>query len=320
MDEPKYVRFELDPDAPVRPWTPERMREAKPITPRVLDPAKMKIVQRPPSAPGVRPAPSAPGGALVSAQKVKDRKSTPWRQVCKLFLDYADGMSGAASGVVIGKEYVLTAAHATASQRGGKIVSGSVVPAFEDGATPFGSYGVGDQFVPAPYSENQASPFDLAVVKVRRCSIGNPNAGRLIGDVVGSCGVVVNLDAQKATGVGYPSHPGGALEMYKEQLSCTLFKQDDGYEDAAPSEFSQGASGGPWFTEVRGATLISGLYASHVIKPDSPYYNYAVSPHFGPDLQYFFQHFIEVVDGAEGGALDPATHSPEPTRGGERSI
>jgi len=289
------------------------MREATPLRPRVLDLARAEILEVPPSD---------PGSVLAQPKKVARTTVVPWVQVCKIFLHYDKPPGHQASGVVVGRDLVLTVGHALFSEENGPALSIEVVPAFEDGAVPYGTFFAEDKFAPDRWKNEFADPFDLGLIKVGRCGDGEYEGGH-IGDIVGWRGIAFNLGAKDATGVGYPLHPGGALEMYSEQLSPRPLVQLPGWGtmDGAPSAFKSqdGASGGPWLTDPQGGvTLIRGIYSSRIDNPNSRFDGFAFGPHFGPELRDFLKRFVNVVESPDTGGLDEATLSADPAGGGKK--
>jgi len=79
-------------------------------------------------------------GNFTSLTRVDDPELFPWRVNCKLFMNF-NGHYYVASGVLIDPMHVLTAGHCVyshESDEGGWATSITVVPAYEDGAQPYG--------------------------------------------------------------------------------------------------------------------------------------------------------------------------------------
>lgn len=88
----------------------------------------------------VSPAPSGPEPlSFGSLTKVTGPSNTDMRVACKIFVTYPNGNQYVGSGMLIDPYHVITCSHMVYnSSRGGLVTSIRVVPAYENGATPYG--------------------------------------------------------------------------------------------------------------------------------------------------------------------------------------
>lgn len=202
-------------------------------------------------------------------EEVADSTDDPFRSIVSIFVTYANGAQSRGTGVVIGPNDVLTAAHVVEDSRfDGAVRSIEVIPGYDEGEEPFGSFRASDRaFFPADPDgdgllSDQDVAFDYAVLTVEQ--------PRPIGRVVEGFGVLA--EAVRPGGslflelVGYP---GFAETRFGEpdMIRATGTEFFDGlvivhdYTDETGLEWA-GASGSPMFVMRNGEPFVAGIFST----------------------------------------------------------
>jgi V8-like Glu-specific endopeptidase len=267
-------------------WTPERMREARPLdllsvgreamlgaAPRKGTPSTVA-----PSAPdlGVMAFPNG-GGAWTGGGKVV---STAGR----VFFTY-QGRTASCSGNAVtsaNKSTVMTAGHCVKLQ-GSWHTNWVFVPGYHDGQAPHGRWTATKTLATPQWTASEDINYDIGAAVVA------PLNGRTLTDVVGGQGLAFN------TGYNLPMYAFGfpAASPYDGEkfIYCSgttnrdfLLSNDHGMT----CNMTGGSSGGPWFTRFDEATG-TGLQSS----VNSFKYNFLPNrmygPYFGADAQNLYQ-------------------------------
>jgi V8-like Glu-specific endopeptidase len=168
---------------------------------------------------------------------------------------FADGYTQSGSGAVVGANDILTAAHVVWSAAHGAATSVTAIPAYDDGAAPFGTYQAKlwsyyqwDLNSDGLVSETEASR-DVAILG--------------FSDRIADKTQMFSLDAGYASGA---VHVSGYPAAYADQTSGLPRMMDDtgtGYEQSGVFHFdgdvevNPGNSGGPvWYQDASGPHLV----------------------------------------------------------------
>ncbi len=268
-----------EPAAEVRDyWTPSRMRAAEPVEEVV--PATAPAPQAPAPVIGgvptyVPPAEaSAPSRAKLRSgaprvelpmlsRLVPDESAAGVRMHGRVFFTIPSGPEAddySCSGTVVNSQnrrVVWTAGHCAYERDGGGYVENwTFIPAYRDGAAPFGEWPAKRLLVTGRYSRAQDIRYDFAAAAVAR----DP-AGQAIQDVVGARGIAFNqVRRQRYSAYGYPVV--GRFAGNRREYSCASDEQGgDRFFPTEPRplaiscDMTGGASGGGWIAP--GGVLLS---------------------------------------------------------------
>lgn len=173
----------------------------------------------------------------------------PYSAIGKVFFQDAAGQSFVCSGSVIAPRIVLTAAHCVFTKQG-FIADLRFVPAFREGAAPYGEWAAVAVLVPDNWVKTKGklpNATDFAVVEVDDQNIGGQV--RRVGDVVGWLGVVLGrLFPNHLHMVGFPGNIDSGLEMH--QVAAGALKKGLQNTVTYGSDMMQGSSGGPWIQNL----------------------------------------------------------------------
>jgi hypothetical protein len=246
-------------------WTPARMRAAEPVeaaVPPATATAPSPVVGGAPSyterasADGTsRARPRDPLVDLPLATAVPDPSAAAVRMHGRVFFTIPTGIergdyscSGTAVDSANGR-VVWTAGHCAYELGGGGYVKNwTFVPAYQDGAAPFGEWPAKRLLVTGRYHRAQDIRYDFAAANVARNA-----SGQSVEDVVGARGIAFSQPRdQRFTVYGYPVE-GLRFEGNRREYSCTGDEQGgDRFLQAEPRpmaigcDMTGGASGGGW--------------------------------------------------------------------------
>ncbi|CAL9539041.1 trypsin-like serine peptidase [Streptomyces sp. enrichment culture] len=266
-------------------WTPQRMREARPLDLLSVDrTAVHKQLRR--GAPATV-APTAPdagvlafphsGGAWTGGGKVVATAG-------RVFFTY-QGRTASCSGNAVtsaNKSTVLTAGHCVKLE-GAWHTNWVFVPGYHDGQAPYGRWTATKTLSTPQWTASEDINYDVGAAVVA------PLDGHALTDVVGGQGLAFN------TGYNLPMYAFGfpAASPYNGEkfIYCSgntsrdfLLSNDHGMT----CNMTGGSSGGPWFTRFDEATG-TGLQSS----VNSFKYNFLPNrmygPYFGADAQNLYQ-------------------------------
>jgi len=260
-------------------WTPQRMREAKPLEYRVGPNGRGRVL-------AVTPLPEA-GASSLTPTVVPNPEEPPNRVEGRIFLKQGR-FFGFCSGTAIDsptRQLVLTAGHCVATGPQGRrhrnVFSSFLefVPAYNGGVAPFGAFVAirGRVFAPKQWTRFGNPDFDMGAF------LANPNSeGVKVADAVGGARIVMDLDRhQQFQAYGYPG------ETRRMRTCASPYLGDDPVTAPFPGPPTQairchwppGSSGGGWLIE--GGTEINGI---------NTYLHFTRDSHtFGP---YFAQETI----------------------------
>jgi len=226
-------------------WTPDRMQSAIPG-----DTLAGKALER-----GNR---SNPG--LVEKGKPATTKGTkgkptiaqsenPVSHIGKVFFTLG-GANYVCSGNAVSSKNgstVATAGHCVNEGPGAYATNFIFVPAYENGAAPYGKWTAKALYAPKAWETNGDMTYDTGF------AVMNPLNGKTLTSVVGGSGVAFN----QARGLTYTSYgyPAAAPFNGETLKSCTGTATDDPNNpqfgsQGIPCDMTGGSSGGPWFMGI----------------------------------------------------------------------
>ncbi len=234
-------------------WTPARMRNAVPATPRLrtglptldgLLPSVGDMVRPPaavPPAPRTRQAlPRAEGGGYSWANGGAIVRTTGRVFFTLGGTDYVCSASAVRSR---NRDTVATAGHCVNAGPGEYASDWMFVPGYRDGSRPYGGWTARRLFAPASWTQDGVidSDFGFAVVNTR--------GGRHLTDVVGAQAIGFNAGRGRYAHLfGYPATGGYDGER---MFFCQGRPRQDEYgtkDQGVRCDMTEGASGGPWLT------------------------------------------------------------------------
>ncbi|MFD5277140.1 trypsin-like serine peptidase [Pseudarthrobacter sp. NPDC058362] len=240
---PSVARASLATAGVAEYWTAERMRNAIPgdvLAKRAVERGVASGASKAVQGKATK-VPSTKGKPTIAAAE------NPVSHIGKVFFTMG-GYNYVCSGNSVAstnKSTVSTAGHCLNEGPGAFATNWVFVPAYENGAAPYGKWAANQLFAPTQWSANGDMTYDTGFAVV------NTNAGgQRLGDVVGGSGVAFNQDrglSYKA--FGYPAASPFNGETLK---SCTGAASNDPYNPQFNSQgiscdMTGGSSGGPWF-------------------------------------------------------------------------
>lgn len=248
-------------------WTPQRMREAKPLEvkrPSRPSPAASRAAARDRRGTAHRVAPEAarPSLETTNFEQVSDPTAPEYRINGAIFLSFGIFGYGRCSGTAVNsgnQSVVFTAAHCVNSGgRDGRWFPGEwvFVPAYRYGQRPFGVFPARWLDTTKQWRRSGSENFDVAAAVV-----GPNNRGELLGEAVGGAGIAWNLKARQTFDVhGYPAEEPFDGETQRICRGVPFIGHDPRsflfpgpLNLAVPCEVTGGASGGGW--TIDGSTL-----------------------------------------------------------------
>ncbi|QDG64363.1 serine protease [Pseudarthrobacter sp. NIBRBAC000502771] len=240
---PSVASVTLDAGAAADYWTPERMQGAVPG-----DTLAGKALER-----GNRSNPALVEKGKPSSTKATKGKPTlaqsanPVSHIGKVFFTLG-GTNYVCSGNAVtstNRSTVATAGHCVNEGPGAYATNFVFVPAYDNGAAPYGKWTAKALYAPTQWASNGDMTYDTGF------AVMNPDAkGRKLTDVVGGSGTAFN----QARGLTYTSYgyPAAAPFNGETLKSCTGTASNDSNNpqfntQGIPCDMTGGSSGGPWF-------------------------------------------------------------------------
>lgn len=226
-------------------WTAERMLTATPG-----DVLAGKALER-----GNRSSPllvEKGKNAEVKATRAKQQQplaqsETPVKHIGKVFFTLG-GANYVCSGNSVSaqnKSTVSTAGHCVNEGPGAFATNFVFVPAYQNGAAPYGKWAATSLIAPTQWSSSGDMTYDTGFAVVSR-----NGSGQYLADVVGASGVAFN----QARGLTYKSFGYPAASPFNGETlkSCTGRASNDPFNpqfntQGIPCDMTGGSSGGPWF-------------------------------------------------------------------------
>ncbi|WP_045730166.1 trypsin-like serine peptidase [Pseudarthrobacter chlorophenolicus] len=182
----------------------------------------------------------------VGASKAKAAKAGSVSHIGKVFFSMG-GANYVCSGNAVtsrNRSTVSTAGHCVFGGPGQEATNFVFVPAYENGAAPYGKWTARDLYTTSEWTASGDISYDTAFAVMNRLD------GDLLTDVVGGSGVAFNQDR----GLDYTSYGYPADKQYNGETlkSCAGTATDDTINpdfttQGIPCDMTSGSSGGPWF-------------------------------------------------------------------------
>ncbi|WP_026537845.1 trypsin-like serine peptidase [Arthrobacter sp. 9MFCol3.1] len=261
-------------------WTAERMRSAVPGD--VLADRAMKRNGKAAAASG--PAETgAPSKVEAAAPKLQSQtlqtkanaSETPVPHIGKVFFtlggtNYVCSGNSVSSG---NKSTVSTAGHCVNEGPGAFATKFTFVPAYLNGAAPYGKWTARALYAPTQWSSSGDMTYDTGFAVMSTLN------GQYLSDVVGGSGLQFNA----ARGLTYKSYgyPAAAPFNGESLKSCSGTATNDPYNpqfntQGIPCNMTGGSSGGPWFIGTSASGYQNSInsygYGSNSTKMYGPYW------------------------------------------------
>ncbi|WP_328993824.1 hypothetical protein OG394_05605 [Kribbella sp. NBC_01245] len=255
-------------------WTPERMRSATPMDQLVRRTGLPSSVDVPKGA-ATSFAPTAfpnggsawtGGGAIVKTEG-------------RVFFTYT-GRTASCSGTAVtsaNKSTVITAGHCVKLD-GAFHTNWVFVPAYNNGATPYGTWTAKKTFATPQWVASEDINYDIGAAAV------NSLNGQSLTDVVGGQGVAFNqARGQRMYAFGYPAAApyDGSKLIY---CSGTVFNAFISNGIGMTCNMTGGSSGGGWFLNFSETTGLGTVNSVNSYKINF-FPNWMFGPYFGTDAQ-----------------------------------
>ena len=171
----------------------------------------------------------------------------PYRAVGKFFLhDPRTGQDFFCGAAVIGARAIVTAAQCiahgspSANQRY-YYTNFSFVPAFDNGAAPYGTWKATSHVVPTAWLTSGMVPNPADFAFIEAADLG----GKTLGSVVGTLGArTFGLRFNHFTTLGYPANLDSAMLMQRNDAQTSFFGGNNTWTQG--SDMGPGISGAPW--------------------------------------------------------------------------
>ncbi|MFF2244629.1 trypsin-like serine peptidase [Arthrobacter sp. NPDC058130] len=266
-------------------WTADRMRNAVPGDVLADKAMNRRMSAKPAAAPLEGAAPStveatAPKkqsqAALAQTPQTKANASeTPVPHIGKVFFtlggtNYVCSGNSVSSG---NKSTVSTAGHCVNEGPGAFATKFTFVPAYLNGASPYGKWTAKALYAPTQWSSSGDMTYDTGFAVMSTLN------GQYLSDVVGASGLQFNA----ARGLGYKSfgYPAAAPFNGESLKSCSGAATNDPYNpqfntQGIPCNMTGGSSGGPWFIGSSASGYQNSInsygYGSNSTKMYGPYW------------------------------------------------
>ncbi|TQJ35700.1 trypsin-like serine peptidase [Arthrobacter sp. SLBN-122] len=242
-------------------WTPERMQSALPG-----DALAGKALERGNRSSAVlveKGKPSSTKGTKGTGTTTATAQSEqPVSHIGKVFFTLA-GSNYVCSGNAVSStngSTVATAGHCVNEGPGAYATNFIFVPAYENGAAPYGKWSARALYAPSQWVSNGDMTYDTGFAVLNR------NAkNQALTSVVGGSGVAFN----QARGLTYKSYgyPAAAPFNGETLKSCTGKASNDPNNpqfntQGIPCDMTGGSSGGPWFIQTSSSTGAAGVQNS----------------------------------------------------------
>jgi V8-like Glu-specific endopeptidase len=243
---------------PLAYWTPERMRAADALAPRIAStgttasPATGSPVYVPAASAGEAPEAALRRGpvGVASAYSPGNERLSPNRIHGRVFATSPSDGDYSCSGTAVnspGRSLVVTAGHCV-FLNGEWGVNFMFVPGYRDGRSPYGRWAGTKLRAPPQWVAAENISFDIGMVTVSRNL-----SGRAVQDVVGARGIGFNQPRRQIyTSYGYPAEPpfdGESLKACRSEYQGEDSSTDPPRTMRITCDMNGGASGGGWIAK-----------------------------------------------------------------------
>lgn len=261
-------------------WTAERMRSAVPgdvLADRAMKRNGKAAAARGPAETGAPSKVEAAAPKLQSQtlQTKANASETPVPHIGKVFFtlggtNYVCSGNSVSSG---NKSTVSTAGHCVNEGPGAFATKFTFVPAYLNGAAPYGKWTAKALYAPTQWSSSGDMTYDTGFAVMSTLN------GQYLSDVVGGSGLQFNA----ARGLTYKSYgyPAAAPFNGESLKSCSGTATNDPYNpqfntQGIPCNMTGGSSGGPWFIGTSASGYQNSInsygYGSNSTKMYGPYW------------------------------------------------
>lgn len=225
-------------------WTADRMQAAVPADQRANSAVQRSLgLERALVAKG---APASVEPLAAKTPVLQAASESPVAHIGKIFFTQG-GQNYVCSGnsvAATNKSTVSTAGHCLNEGPGAFVTNFVFVPAYNNGAAPYGKWAAKALYAPAQWTGQGNIQYDTGFAVV------SPLNGRTLADTVGASGVQFNA----ARGLTYKAFGYPAASPFNGQTlkSCAGTATNDtvnpgGTTQGIPCDMTGGSSGGPWF-------------------------------------------------------------------------
>jgi len=226
-------------------WTPQRMRAATPGSTLVDDNIMAESSTPDSEAPKSGPVTQVPAQAADAQVETEASDEALIDHIGKVFFTLR-GADYVCSGNAISsanENTVATAGHCLNAGPGAFVSRLTFVPAYDNGAAPYGQWDAIELFAPTQWTMRGDISYDTGFVIV------SSPTGSTLSDTVGASGVVFNDSRELSyTAYGYPALPpftGETLQSCAGSATADPYGQTE--SQGIPCDMTGGSSGGPWF-------------------------------------------------------------------------
>ncbi|MFG1974197.1 trypsin-like serine peptidase [Nonomuraea fuscirosea] len=276
-------------------WTPERMRAARPLTApagaakaatgRATTLAAGDPVEIAPApGPGPKRAKGLPLAPMAAAQQTWKSGGLIAKTAGKVFGTGGNGKDFVASGTVVNStdgDVIVTVAHAMIDGDGRWSTNLVFVPAYKDGAAPYGKFTARTMYIWSGYYKDNAHqpPLDFGMLVVNKVKSKTPV------QTVGGQGLRFNVTTEGTSNFlfGYPSNGNGGKTL--QYCSGESVDPSYGMKYAMLCDMGGGSSGGPWFQEFNRTTGTGYVISAHALRNTTTSYG----AYFGPEALATFR-------------------------------
>ena len=232
-------------------WTPERMRNAIPgdvLADKAMKRSGKAAATKAPAGTGApnKVEAAAPKLQSQALQTKANGNETPVPHIGKVFFTLG-GTNYVCSGNSVSsanKSTVTTAGHCVNEGPGAFATKFTFVPAYLNGAAPYGKWTAKALYAPTQWSSSGDMTYDTGFAVMSTLN------GQYLSDVVGGSGLQFNA----ARGLSYKSfgYPAASPFNGESLKSCSGTATNDPYNpqyntQGIPCNMTGGSSGGPWF-------------------------------------------------------------------------
>lgn len=226
-------------------WTPERMRAATPGDVLVRDNVAAEVANGRSESPAVGSPSAVPAQSAEGQVTTAAAQEAPIDHIGKVFftLQGTDYVCSGNAISAVNENTIATAGHCLNAGPGVFASRLTFVPAYENGAAPFGQWAATELYAPTQWTSGGDITYDTGFAVV-----ASPT-GSTLSDTVGASGASFNnARGLSYTAYGYPAaapFTGGTLQSCTGTATADPYGQSE--SQGIPCDMTGGSSGGPWF-------------------------------------------------------------------------